>query len=416
LADIGGCTIERMANPSFTNAQPRWLWLVSGAAGLGLVVGLTVANYNFARQSPGGYDFLIQWVGTRALLFEGQTPYSDSVADRIQQLTYGRPVRPGEPETRSPYPLYAALLFAPFALPAEYALARALWMTFLEVGLLGLVFISLHLTHWRPSPKLLPGLFLFSLIWYHGVRPVINGNAVVWVAICLALSLVALRAQRDALAGVGLALTTIKPNLALLPLLLILLWASAQRRWVVGRWFIGTTLVLSLLAMLWVPDWPLQNFAEIVRYSGFSTPTTPGTAFAQWWPGIGRWLGWALSAVVTVTLLWAWRHVWHNPGWDMLLWTMCLTLALGQWSGITTDPGNYILLLLPLMLIFAQAQAKWGAPATWGIGLTLIVLLIGLWAIFILTLEQGDQPGQSPIMFFPLPAMVLVGLWLTRNR
>jgi hypothetical protein len=68
------------------------------------------------------------------------------------------------------------------------------------------------------------------------------------------------------------------------------------------------------------------------------------------------------------------------------------------------------------MLIFAQAQAKWGAPATWGIGLTLIVLLIGLWAIFILTLEQGDQPGQSPIMFFPLPAMVLVGLWLTRNR
>jgi len=40
--------------------------------------------------------------------------------------------------------------------------------------------------------------------------------------------------------------------------------------------------------------------------------------------------------------------------------------------------------------------------------------LVGLWAIFLATLERGDQPVQSAVMFFPLPIFVFVLLYWVR--
>ena len=64
------------------------------------LIGLTLANYRFAVQNPGGNDFLVHWVGTRALLVDGISPYSDETALRIQRMAYGRPAREGEHELR----------------------------------------------------------------------------------------------------------------------------------------------------------------------------------------------------------------------------------------------------------------------------------------------------------------------------
>ncbi len=78
------------------------------------------------------------------------------------------------------YPLYSVIVFLPFALVGDFALARALWMTALEAGIIGLTLVSLRLARWRLNPILLVLLFLFSLFWYHGLRPLINGNAWCW--------------------------------------------------------------------------------------------------------------------------------------------------------------------------------------------------------------------------------------------
>lgn len=399
-------------NSSSAFLRSRWSWVLLGLLALVLLGGLTYTNYNFAQNNPGGNDFLVHWVGTRAVLLEGQTPYSDVVAERIQRLAYGRPAQPGEHELRPAYPLYSALIFGPFALLDDFTWARAAWMTFLEVGLLALAGISLRLSQWQPPPLVLAVLLLFSLLWYHGVRPLINGNAVVWVAVFLTASLWALQHKRDRWAGLLLALATIKPHLVFLPTLLLLFWASTHRRWHFTGWFVGSLAVLCGLAMLWVPAWPLQNLAEIVRYSSYNPPTTPGGAFTQWWPSFGALLGWGLTGLVAASLLWAWRSVWGAPDFKRLLWVMALTITLGQWSGITTDPGNFILLFWPLMLVFACAQARWPRLGNMGAAGVLLILLVGLWVIFVVTIEPNRQ--QSPLMFFPLPAVVGLGLWLTR--
>jgi hypothetical protein len=177
-------------------------WYLSAILIIGILVLITWANYNFVQQNPGGNDFLVHWVGTRALFVDGLSPYSDTVAERIQTLAYGRPALPGEHELRVAYPMYSALVFLPFALISDYELARALWMTILEAALIGLAFLSLKLTRWKMSVWLLPFFLIFSIFWYHSLRPLINGNAVILVALALVAAFAALRNGRDELAGV----------------------------------------------------------------------------------------------------------------------------------------------------------------------------------------------------------------------
>ncbi|NPV57801.1 MAG: DUF2029 domain-containing protein, partial [Anaerolineae bacterium] len=183
-----------------------------------IISGMTIANYNFASKNPGGNDFLVHWVGTRNLVFEGISPYSDETALDIQTLAYGRPARADEHELRVAYPLYSIVVFFPFALIKDFNIARAVWMTTLELALLALSFVSIRIVNWKPKTLTLVIFFLFSMLWYHAVRPLINGNVVILIALGLAGAFLAIRDGRDELAGVLLALTTIKPQVTLVVL------------------------------------------------------------------------------------------------------------------------------------------------------------------------------------------------------
>jgi len=61
---------------AFRGRTPRVV-LACLALAAGVVI-LFVANKRFVAASPGGNDFLVHWVGTRALLVERVSPYSDA--------------------------------------------------------------------------------------------------------------------------------------------------------------------------------------------------------------------------------------------------------------------------------------------------------------------------------------------------
>jgi hypothetical protein len=383
---------------------------ILGLAAAGL---MTWGNYSFARKSPGGNDFLVHWMGTRSLVTEGLNPYSDEVALRIQTMAYGRPAEKGEHELRVAYPLYSVVVFLPFALVGDFTLARAMWMTTLEIGLILLTFLSVRLVRWKLNPFMLGLLLLFSLLWYHGLRPVINGNAVILVALGLVAGLLALRSGADELAGVLFAFTTIKPQVVVLVLAFVFLWAASQRRWRVIGWMVGTVVLLSAAAALFIPTWFVDNLREVIRYPSYNPPGTPRAAFIAWWPDFGSRVGWALTGIMAVILLTEW---WRNRKAEFkgFLWTICLTLAAGQWIGIQTDPGNFIVLFPVLALVFSLLDDRWRTGGRLFVILSLLGLFFGIWALFLRTVQYGDQPVQSPVMFFPLPAFLLITLYWVR--
>jgi hypothetical protein len=381
---------------------------------LGLVVAVTYANYRYTQQNPGGNDFLVHWVGTRALLVDGVSPYSDEVANRIQTLAYGRPAQPGEHELRVAYPLYSEIIFAPFAIISDFNLARAVWMTALEIALVFLAFICLRLTGWQPGLWFLPFYFIFSIFWYNGLRALINGNAVILVALLIAGALLAIQAGRDELAGILLAFATIKPQVIIVFILFVCWWAFSVQREKIIIWMIASLVLLSLIAILFVPDWPLQNIREILRYPGYNPPGTPGAALATWFPAAGQKFGWGLTILLCLLLAGEWIAA-RGKDFHWFLWTVCLTLTASPWIGIQTDPGNFVVLFIPLVLVSAVWEQRWGKRGWPFVIIGLLTVWIGLWVLFLKTVTiTAGQPLQSPIMFFPLPFFALIGLYWVR--
>jgi hypothetical protein len=380
-----------------------------------LVIGaiLTWTNYQYAVKNPGGNDFLVHWMGTRKFLLEGTSPYSDKTAVAIQTFAYGRPAQAGEHELRVAYPLYSIVVFAPFALISDFNLARALWMTLLELSLIGVTFLCIRMCEWKPSPVVLAAFLIFSLLWYHGLRPLINGNAVILVTLFLAGGLYALKNGQEELAGVLFAFSTIKPQLVILFVAFVILYGFRNRRWKLVTWLVTTVLILVMAAGLMMPNWILQNLREVIRYPGYNPPGTFATALLAMMPGLGKRLPWVIAGTLGLVLLVEWFLNKGGRDFKTFLWTVCLTLVVSQWIGIQTDPGNFIILFPALVLSLSLLESRWRLGKLFT-GLILLFLFVFLWVLFLQTGTPGAQFQQSPVMFIPLPAVLLVLLYWVR--
>ena len=382
-------------------------------AAIAVIGGFYTANVRFIEGNPGGNDFLVHWVGARSFLIDGVSPYSDSVAREIQEIAYGRPARPGEHELRVAYPFYSVAVFAPFALISDFATARAVWMTVLEIALIAFALVAVRLTNWKPGTLVLAVFMLFALVWYHAVRPLILGNAVILVSLLVAGALLAIRNGRDELAGFLLAVATIKPQVVALVYLFILIWGLSHRRWLLVGWMVGGVAFLTGVGMIFLPNWILQNLWEILRYPGYNPPGTIGAAFDTWMPAIGSRLGLAFTVLFAVVLLLEWRAA-AGKDFRWFLWTASLTLVVSGWIGIQTDPGNFIAMLPALVFIFAVWDERWSSSARVATLFSMLVLFVGIWWLFLTTVGEGGSRQQHPIMFFPLPLFLLVGLYWVR--
>lgn len=311
------------------------------------------------------------------------------------------------------YPLHMMVVMAPFSAVREYELARALWMTFLEVALVSVALLSVSLVRWRiPRPQLF-AVLVFAALWYHAVRPLVNGNVVAVCTLFVVLCFLMIRSGHDVWAGLFLGLAAMKPNVMLLLCAFIVLWALSRRRWLIVASAVCLVLLLGAAGMLIVPDWPIQNLKMIKVYDAIPTPGSLGEALALWVPKGGGILSLALTLGLSGLLAFEWFRA-RAKGFSWFLWTACLTLAVNQWIGIKTDPGNFLILFPALMLVFAGWDWRWGRAGRLATWLSLLLLGVGLWALFLVTLLPGEQPQQSPIMFLPLPLFVVLGLYSIR--
>ncbi len=381
--------------------------------GLLLIVGLYLVNYQFSSNNPGGNDFLVHYVGTRAIIYENLSPYSDEVALRIQMAAYGHPAQGIEHELRVAYPLFSVFLFAPFSIIENYQVARAVWMTVLEIALLAMTFLVFDLIDWKPAVWIQAAVLLFSLIWYHAVRALVNGNAVILIALMITAVFSYIKSGNDELAGLLLAVTTIKPHLVVLLILYILIWSATQKRWKIFIWFGAGMVILSGLAFGLIPNWVLQNLWEVLRYPAYNPAGTLAAALAEWFPGQAGLLKWGLAITLALVLLTeTWRACRGNQAY--FLWAGFLTLVISQWIGIQTDPGNFILLFPVLILIMAVLEKRWGDRSAWLTWIMLTGLLVVPWILFIFTIQRSYQPIQSSIMFIPVPLFAVLGLYWIR--
>ncbi|MCL4258762.1 MAG: DUF2029 domain-containing protein [Anaerolineales bacterium] len=390
-----------------------WLRILVSVVVLGVLAAmLTAVNLRFTRVSPGGNDFLPRWVGTRLFITERQNPYSAETTAAIQDRMYGRVADEGEDAALFAYPFYSMLVFAPFGLVEDYPLARALWITAQEIAIAITVLAALGFSGWRPSRWPLVALLLFALTWFHSAKPLVDGNAAVMVSMFVALGLYAMRRGRDGLAGLAFALSTIKPQMVLLPLVLIFAWALSQKRRSLLVSFGVCMLVLCGVSFVLQPTWAAENLAQVLLYSSYTPPGTLIGVFEAWWGTRGHTAGLVVSALLGLLLFYEWMSA-AGQRFDWLLWTLCVTLTLGPLVGMPSTSSNHVILLLAVVWLLALWQRRTGQPrAVW---VLLPILFVGIWALFLTTLPQEvTQFGEHLSLLLVTPIFSAINLYWLR--
>ncbi len=395
----------RPAAPSALGRAARLVLL----AGVLFVLGS--ANYRMANQFPGGNDFLPRWVGARAWLQRGQSPYDPQVTQEAQRLIYGRPADPqaGEDIAHFAYPLPAMLFFAPSGL-LPYGQARAVWMTVIEICLVLLAIIGMSLSHWRPRLWLQAVLLLFVVLSYHGLRTVIAGQFAALEAVLMTGSLLAIQRRQDPLAGVLLGLSIAKPQMPVLLIPFVLLWAVRSGRLSVAGWTIATGAGLIGLSIALIPDWPLQWLRQLLEYPSYTVVGPPISVLAGVIPEVQTAATLILAFMLLAYLIWEWLQasIRQERGFQ---WTAAVTITVTNLVALRTATTNFVVLFPALILVFAAWHERWGRRGSLVVLLAILVLFIGLWALFLSTL-QGNR--ESPVMYLPLPLLTLAGLWWSR--
>ena len=378
----------------------------------GVLAGLGIANYRFAVQAPGGNDFLARWVAANQWLVHGRDPYAPQVSLEAQTLIYGRPAdrQAGEDVAHFAYPLFAMLFFGPFGL-IPYPLARAIWMTLLEVGLPILAILSIQLCGWKPSAWIQRILILFSVLWYHGFRAVIVGQFAILEALVMIGALLAVQRRQDAVAGVLLGLSLAKPQMAVLLIPFVLLWAVSTRRFLILIWGLGTIGLLLAASLALIPSWPIEWARQIIDYTTYTSRIGPPVSIlAGLIPSISRPITAFLTGLGLIYLAFIWQRA-LGKGDRWFQWTAAMTIAVTNLIALRTATTNYVVMLPALVLVFTVWNERWGKRANPIILFALFGLFAGLWSLFLVTVEGNLE---HPALYLPLPLLSLTGLWWSR--
>lgn len=368
----------------------------------------------FTSKVPGANDFYPRWRGAQLYWQDGVDPYSQEASEAIQQGIYGRLATPEEDQLLFVYPFYTTFLLWPLV-NLDYAWVQAIWLVIVQFSIVGGVILGLRLVNWRVPLWLLAVLLLWSIIFYNSTRTIILGQFAGPIFFCTVGTLLALKHDRDTLAGFLLSWTTLKPQMSYLLIPALLIWAIGQRRWRFIAAFAVTMAVLAGLSFLFLPTW-LTGFIDQVRY--YPAYTITGSPLwvitGYYWPQLGKPVEWLLIALLLGYLLWQWRKL---PGLAAVstefLVIISLTLIVTNMIIVRTATTNYIIMYLPLLLVlkWLSQRWRWGQLST---ALLLILGAVGMWALFLGTI-QGDL--EHPITYLPLPFLLLFALiWGQQTR
>ena len=387
--------------------------LLIALLGLLVLISLLWANLKFAQENPGGNDFLPRWMATRLYLKEGQNPYSPETSLAIQNLMYGRAAWESEDQALFAYPFYTIFLISPFALIDDFALARAGWMTLLEMSLLFIALLSMRMAKWQANKISMTLFLLFSILWYHGAKPLVEGNISIMIALFITLAIWALVNQKESIAGIFLALATIKPQMAIFIVAFSIIWAISKQRWQLIKSFSVSLLLLIGSSLILMPQWIFENLIQVASYPSYVPPGSPAEIFSNWWPLAGAQWGWALSGLLFLLLIFEWWQA-FGKSFQQYLWAAMLTLVLSPFIGIPSTTSNFIPMLLIFPFIFKAWRHRFKRSNVKLEIVILPVIFIGLWILYTSTLLSGLQYRENLIMFYPLPIFLLANLYWLR--
>jgi hypothetical protein len=336
-------------------------------------------SFAVAHRVPRGNlsDLYPRWLGARELLRNGKDPYSPEMTREIQVGYYGRSLNQDylyDPRDQAgfAYPAYVVFLLAPTILLPFAVVQTGVYWLFIAV-MTGTVILWFKALQWRPQQLTLLTAIVFGLGCFPAIQALALLQLTILVAGFLALAFVLTIRRKFVIAGLVLALSTIKPQITIPSVVWLGLWAVSDWRERKGLLlgFLGGMAVLFASAQWVLPGWVTKFYHAVIAYQQYTLGMT--SADVLFGPCLGRIV---TSLLVIVAVVVSWRSRSKMESSPEFAFASCFILATTAAIVPTFAPYNQ-LLLFPGLLFLIQHRRSLSPKKRW----QKILLSIAVFAI-----------------------------------
>lgn len=372
------------------------------------LVGVTFLNMFLDEHYGLEEGFVTRYAAAKNWMKTGLSPYSQETYDMTADMFDEPYLVPGaldkgqflDPATYVLF--YIPLSFIP------YPIAKAIWMTIIELALVLTTWLSMKIVGLSLS---LPETILISLatlFFYPHLKMILSASIlplymflVVW-AIWLAMN------KQGRMAGVLFFLAFAMVPVSIFIAVFFMIWMGARRdNSLASIFFVGIGFLI-LIGLILFPNWLGEWFGAYVKlYPNFTWIDIPIMRIGDLFPGASKQISIGLFIATVVYLFIEWYGL---PSREQrgLQWKLSLTLVLLYLLNPLKPTAYLMLLWIPLFAIYKYLNEKWrvgGRIITWlsFFGIGIIYWING-------TKQEVFQAGDATILILLLPLITFIGL------
>ncbi len=338
----------------------------------------------------------------------GASPYSDSTHQITLDLLDKNGNDPaGLSQGRFVDPAWYVLFYLPISF-VPYPIARAIWMTLIEVSLILSVFLSIRMAGFKLTiPEILIMSFLV-LVFYPFFKSILTVSVTAPYVFLTLLAVYLAREKQGTMAGLLFAISLWMVPLSFLLVVLFMIWLGARRDSSLAKIFFSSLGFFVVVSLILFPGWIADWFATYLRlFPDFSWVRTPLMVAGSLFPGASAQIAIALSLAMLIMLLVEWYGIGEREGRGFH-WKLMLTFNLLYLFNLTSE-GIYLLwLLAPLFSVYKYLTEKWrlsGRIISW---VTYLALIFVHWRRF--QISENWLPEETSLVILMLPILTMFGL------
>jgi hypothetical protein len=316
-----------------------------------------------------------------------------------------------------PYPFWTLVTMLPITIwPSRIAVL--LWFICNLIMLACSIVLLIRIFEWRVSPVFILTITILCGYFLPVLTSLWLGQLTIFLMLILALTAYMIKYHRWIWLGIVLGLSFIKPQVMILLVGFLLLWALLHRRWQVLIGFSITIIILLIISIPFVSN-PAQVFgggieSHLVTYIQ-QTSTLWGLLLLL---GFSWWVPFTISMVLFVWLVYGWSRLpFHMvESRDQINFMISITIIINLIIVPYSWMHNLVLLLFPLGYgLTLVLRMKNGARIIWAVLLFGIMYPLMLGVYNKLSGPLGSQTYQVIPAILLLPLVYYINLNAVRQ-
>ncbi|MFZ3151259.1 MAG: glycosyltransferase family 87 protein [Anaerolineaceae bacterium] len=376
------------------------------------MVGATFLNLRLSDQFKHIDEFAPHWMAAKAWMRDGTSPYSEDTHEETLELLsqYGY----AEDELNQGYflePVFNLYLYIPLSL-VDYPIARAIWMTLIELACILSCWISLKLAGLKLHPVETLVLLILSVISYPIFKSILSASSMPIFVFLVLLACYLAKQDKGTAAGILLFLSLGTIPISFMVAIFLIVWKGSKRdQSIMPLYLIGVAFLIVTSLILfpgWIPEW-FASFISI--HPDIAWVDTPLMRIAEFFPGATTQISIALHVVVLFVLLVEWYGIIGKDG-RQIQWKILITLNLLYFIN-PTSAGSYMIWAWPALFLFGKfLTEKWRITGKIIFWIILFALVYAHWTSF--SDAQNWFQRESSLVVLLFPTVTMIGLEWTR--